>query len=354
MRPAIFHFFLIVHVMFAALTLSSCKKKKNNTFPAPAGVEDTVAIWTLINDPGGMYSYITDIEQRGSGDVWIASVNGTTAPFTSKISACNAFLVIGQTIDSSTSSFLNSNVTSIGFDPLMNLHFGTQFYNTPGLSKELIVVSGGNFTHYTTPGGTAYNFENFYFNSDGLWFGTGNTGLLNFDEPDFVTYNSWNSGIPYPNYVSDLVRIDNEDFWIGTAVGLVRKTGTTFTQVIDYTPIDAMAPDSQGNLWMAGGVEPTLYRFDGSDTTNYPIPVTGGIGLEVADLAVDSYDNIWVATNVNGLFKFNGTTWVHYLPSNSQLHSAYLTALKADAQGNLWIGSTDTGVMRLNKFGTGN
>lgn len=352
MRLTTFYSLLIVNVFLILVTFSSCKKKPHT--PSSGSTGETVATWTLIDASGGnVYHRITDIEQGDLGSIWIASVNGTAPPFTSKITTYGASMKYVQTIDSTTSPFLKSKVTSIGFDPSFHLYFGTQFYNTPGLSKELIIESGSGYTHYNTPGGTGYDFENFYFNSSGLWFGTGNQGLLNFNEPNFVNYNSWNSGIPYPNYINDLVRIDAQDFWIGTSAGLVRKAGTTFAEFNGYMPIDAMDQDSQGNIWMAGGSEPLLHWFNGSNIIDYTIPVTAGTNHEVIDLAVDSYNNVWVAISEDGLFRFNGTEWTHYLPSNSPLHSINVTTLKVDLFGNLWIGSGDMGVMRLNKYGTG-
>jgi hypothetical protein len=346
---------LIGSILLSSILLA-CKKDESKPIdnPSTSMAEDTIAIWTLINESSGdLFNRITDIEQKGTGQVWITSVNGSLSPFTSKISSFNYFLNNTQVIDSSTSHFLKSEVTSIGFNYSWNMYFGTQFTSTPGLSKEIIVEENGAFTNYNSPGGTGYSFENFHFNSAGLWYGSGNAGLINFSNPDFIEYDSWNSSIPYPNYIRDIIPINSQDFWFNTSNALLKKTNTGIDLVNSNINAEAMDIDSYGNLWLAG-YQNVLTKFDGINTTQFSIPIQNGLSTEIRDVAVDNYDNIWIATRGEGLFKFNGSVWTHFDPTNSELHSISLTKLKVDSFGNLWIGSSSAGVIRLNKFGTNN
>ena len=77
----------------------------------------------------------------------------------------------------------------------------------------------------------------------------------------------------------------------------------------------------------------------------------------ISSLALDNHGNIWVATQgacPHGLFKYDGTSWTNYITSNSPIHSKNLTKLFVDSEGNLWIGSSDAGVLVLNEFGMRN
>ncbi|SFI55631.1 sensor histidine kinase [Planctomicrobium piriforme] len=103
-------------------------------------------------------------------------------------------------------------------------------------------------------------------------------------------------------------------------------------------------PDNQ--LWL--GTRAGLYQFDG--IRFQPGPVIEGIALEdvwIHDLAADGEGNLWLATNGSGL--------IRYREGVSQSvgydgDSAALWKVMLDRSGNLWIGS-ETGLVRRSKEG---
>ncbi|MBK8581055.1 MAG: T9SS type A sorting domain-containing protein [Flavobacteriales bacterium] len=59
---------------------------------------------------------------------------------------------------------------------------------------------------------------------------------------------------------------------------------------------------------------------------------------------VDGLGNKWVGTNY-GLAKFDGTNWIVYTTSNSDLPSNNILSLAIDVNNKIWIGTVDEGLV---------
>jgi len=87
-----------------------------------------------------------------------------------------------------------------------------------------------------------------------------------------------------------------------------------------------------------GGVSWTVFNQTNSDIANNIITA----------IAFDPAGNIWLGTQVAGIFKYDGdTTWTSYKQGpDSGLASVNITSLAMDQSGNLWIGTAGSGVSR--------
>lgn len=351
------------HLLFifavVAILNTSCKKEKPHSNPVNSN-PNTSAQWVSFNEDLSLYKYVTDIEQGPNGTVWVVYTNGSGQSSTRIIGYNNAFHESGR-IDSSDSPYLLSKISSIGFYD-SKIFMGAQFNSSPDLSKEILVLDHGFYSHFPATGGTGYNFENFYFNNDGLWYGTGNNGLINFDGVTFEEFDSGNSAIPYPNYVKDIFRINDTDFWFFTSDALLKKTSTGIELVRENFYFNGMDVDSNNDFWLISEVSEILLKLSGNTETTVQLP-SGLMGnVRITDLVVDDFDNIWVSTGItfsetgdifaNGLFRYKDSVWTHYTPSNSQLQSLNLTTLNVDGNGNLWVGSRNAGVICITKLAT--
>ena len=66
----------------------------------------------------------------------------------------------------------------------------------------------------------------------------------------------------------------------------------------------------------------------------------------------DGNGNLWIASEYTRrpvLTKYDGTNWLKFDPINSDLPSTDLYSLAADAEGNVWIGTRDKGMLRYNR-----
>jgi ligand-binding sensor domain-containing protein len=110
--------------------------------------------------------------------------------------------------------------------------------------------------------------------------------------------------------------------------------------------------DLNGNIWTATGEAGwgQLNKFDGSSFTIYP-------EITAISIEVDSLNNIWVGTlgkasDYAELIKFDGTNWISFNPSNSQLPQTFvINDLAFDKFGNLWLATENAGVVVFNENG---
>ena len=65
-------------------------------------------------------------------------------------------------------------------------------------------------------------------------------------------------------------------------------------------------------------------------------------------LATDANGNIWIGTYFSGLVKFDGTNWTNYTTSNSSLKDKTIVDVAVDKQGNVWVANYANGVFRYN------
>ncbi len=154
--------------------------------------------------------------------------------------------------------------------------------------------------------------------SNGLfWIGTNGGGLYLFDssQNSFIEFlPNTDNLIDLPDYILSIARLGSDKLLLGSrgkgVVGLDTKTGNTF-EFLDWG--------------------------------NFPTPVV------IWTIWRDSFSNIWVGTDGDGLFKFsqNGQLVSHYVRDNrlsSTIVNNTINDLFEDDQGNLWIGTAWRGI----------
>jgi ligand-binding sensor domain-containing protein len=183
------------------------------------------------------------------------------------------------------------------------------------------VLDGSVWTSYNMNDGLPFggiNYTAFDSNYD-VWLGAGLGGLIKFDGNTFEAY-SENEGLINKKVRSVLV--DNQDNkWVGTAEGVsvfnsANEWVEHHTKMLILPPPDTLNPvedivmDSDGNIW-AGIYVDYLVTEGGISVYNadywYDFDVSDGlVGPVVRRLAVDSQDNIWIATST-GVSKLSNT-----------------------------------------------
>lgn len=206
-----------------------------------------------------------------------------------------------------------------------------------------------------------------------LWAGCGNTsegGLYLFEDESWTLFDSNNSPFPEHDGVTSIV-IDNFDVkWVATvSSGLIKIEGgnweifDTHSSSIPYAWIDDLYIDRQNNVWLIMSAWPNLSqqqcfgaisKFENDSFTNYYPSESGKATNRVTASAVDSQNNLWVATSVDAclnvdyaLSKFTGEQqWSTYSPTLDNFPKAYILDMATEGD-NLWIAS-DIGIILLN------
>jgi ligand-binding sensor domain-containing protein len=171
------------------------------------------------------------------------------------------------------------------------------------------------------------------------WIGTRN-GLSIWNGESFFNLTREN-GLPSDN-ITALLAADDRSVWIGTSNGGLYQYANNQLRVYAMDnagllsdTVTALAQAGDGSILV--GSELGLARF----TDNVAKRVEGAPAVAVASLVARG-DEIWMGTQGDGLYHFDGQSWTR----QSGLPSSTVSALLLDQFGALWVGGDGGGVMR--------
>lgn len=181
------------------------------------------------------------------------------------------------------------------------------------------------------------------YDKDGAFWASGTGGLSLRKGAEWETFNKKNGDLP-SIIIYTVFKDSKSMLWAGTAKGLVKYDGTTFTVLrksdVEFPSDDitAIAEDSKGRLWF--GTKAGISIYDGAtwshiskiESPKINRPTVNGISFDSSGMA-------WIATNEDGLLSYNGTTWTQYNRKNGYPVFDKVTAVKAAADGNIYIAS---------------
>lgn len=221
-----------------------------------------------------------------------------------------------------------------------------------------------------------------------MWFAT-QVGVSRFDGYHFTNYGI-NSGLP-GNETECLFEDSKGRIWAGTLGGGVAiLTGKTWSFLdrqkgLVNNHIKSVFEDSRGIIWCVsenginGITGDTIITFSadnglsGSIVTADCIDKHGGIllgtengitrltrdgrnntwliehyltGVIILDLVYDKQGNLWIATQGDGIFEYNGHTFTKHT-SRQGLPGNTVTRLLCDAEGSIWAGFYENGLGRF-------
>jgi ligand-binding sensor domain-containing protein len=180
------------------------------------------------------------------------------------------------------------------------------------------------------------------------WFGTNGNGIIRYDGNtlETIVIEGTNAGMRVMKIVED--KIGN--VWFGTSDGLIKYDGTNFTRFSKKEGllgkdegIWGLTIDKSGLIWVGGygGV----FHFDGEKFIPFSLPDSMVENPQhmlsdklVFKIIEDKSGTIWLATDGNGLFKYNRGKFTHLTNKNGLTDNNTADILE-DKQGNIWIGT---------------
>lgn len=210
------------------------------------------------------------------------------------------------------------------------------------------------FHHITSENGLPHQQVEALMQDDkgNIWMGTRN-GLAVYDGYGIKTY-FHHTEDPLSlkhNFIKSLFMDSKKRIWVSTQEGICRYRPATddfasYPSVRGYIP--AFAEMKNGTL-VCGGNQ--LFVYNETDDSFSTIPSLGY--SYVISMTTDQKDNLYVATN-SSIFRYNSDlTKITQL--DTSLYADFLTGvddiipMKIDYAGNLWIGRSGKGVMKVNR-----
>lgn len=108
---------------------------------------------------------------------------------------------------------------------------------------------------------------------------------------------------------------------------------------LEGTAVKCICASEDGFIWLGGYTG--LYRYDGTEFKKYLI---NDRLLTVNDVIQDKDGNLWVGTNGNGLYCFDGEEFVRYSPQSEREGEDIINKLFADADGTIYA-ATKNGLL---------
>lgn len=120
------------------------------------------------------------------------------------------------------------------------------------------------------------------------------------------------------------------------ATGLLKDVHKTFL---------TMEQDATGKLWI--GTTSGAYCIDGDKLIAFDAH-NGFSDASVSDIYCDKDNNLWLGTQGNGLYRYDGDDYVIYTQSDKSRESPIVMSLTYDQQQNVLLGIDGGGVARYN------
>jgi ligand-binding sensor domain-containing protein len=255
----------------------------------------SLAVYDVANYPGMLSDNIKVITAMSNGEIWI----GTDYGANQLVSGVNGFMWLPYTTSNGPAS---NQVKSIDEDANGGIWVGT--------NQGVSYFDGNSWISYSSPDlhWSGVNATAFDSNGD-KWFASPLGGITHFNGTTFTPYDTSNGLLS--QYVTALKIDDQDNKWVGTSSGMsvLDATNTTFTKHTrmyimpppdTLNPVVDIAMDSHERIWTAiyvgylavGGVA----MWDGNQWIDFDV-TDGLVGPNVKGLAIDSQDNIWVATS---------------------------------------------------------
>lgn len=316
--------------------------------------------WEVYTESDGLIDNNTrDVAIDQSGNVWIGTSGGVSkfdgSSWTNYTEADGLAhnVINGVAVDESNNIWF---CTWGGVSKLTGTHW-TTYTTSNGLISDFCIDiyadyevwvgtnyglsqhSQGNWRSFTTDHGLVDN--NIYAltraQDDGMWFGTWSYGISEFKEEQWITHTT-DDALPNNDIYSIFVD-DHGVKWFATGGGLSSFNGAQWQT---YTKDDSshywvrdLAPDSNGNLWLAGA---NATMLDGQHIHYIDNPHMAYDAYTA--VAVRNNDSIWFGTWNDGVAHFTGTVW-NMITQTDGLVSNQVNALAIDQLGNVWIGTSN-------------
>jgi ligand-binding sensor domain-containing protein len=247
----------------------------------------------------------------------------------------------------------DDNIQAIFIDSNGDTWVGTDF----GIS----MYNGTTWTTYTSADGLG-NEQIKCIGEDAtgkMWFGTSN-GVSTLDGSTWTNYGT-SDGIPFGG-VNSITLHTNGEVWLGTGLSGIRIfDGIAFnpiqeTEGLISNKIRAIAIGTNGKKWVgtADGITTLTSQdvFSKNHTTIFTLPAPDTLN-PIEDVKIDGNGLVWAGIYVDylvtegGVSVYTGSQWIQF-DVNDGLVGPVVRALAIDSNNDVWV-ATSTGVSKISE-----
>jgi ligand-binding sensor domain-containing protein len=200
--------------------------------------------------------------------------------------------------------------------------------------------------------------------SGGVWLGT-NSGASHYDGTSWTNVGT-TDGLPFGG-VTAITMESNGDVLLGSGLGGVAIYNGTIGSIMTESSnglvddrIRGLRNASNGNRWIGTSEGITVLDASGvlvqNHTQIYTLPAPDTLN-PIEDVEIDNFGNVWVGVYVDylvtegGVCAYDGSTWTEYQVADG-LVGPVVRALAIDSENNIWI-ATSSGVSKLSDHQVG-
>lgn len=194
----------------------------------------------------------------------------------------------------------------------------------------------------------------FVDDNESIWVTTYHAGLAHIKKSKFINY-TVRDGLA-TKAISSIAAYGDNKFLVGTnngTINIIDNDSISELQLntpLPDTRIRSIFKDSEDNLWIGTSVGMLLKKKSGDEkwyTTQNGLP-----DAEVRLFFEDSNHTIWFGTRAGGLVKVISENEFEVYNKSNLLNSDFIMSIQEDQQGNLLIGTNESGLNILKPDGT--
>jgi len=194
-----------------------------------------------------------------------------------------------------------------------------------------------------------------------IWVAT-EDGLNKYDGVRFVHYKNipGNSRTIKTNYIKCLFEDSKQRFWIGCINGLLLYDRATdsFSEVSLYneglqvTPhITGIIEGNDGEIWISTSEQGVIHVKENDEIYNTDVELSSRLSsIHLSTIFQDSQGVFWIGSENQGLNRYDpATNEITIYKEPFHIGSNQISAIKEDAEGNLFVGTLSNGLYKLNR-----
>ena len=225
-----------------------------------------------------------------------------------------------------------------------------------GVTKDSVFKYNGTKWSFYNPPENVGQIRSIAVDHDNIiWFGTDIGYVLNFDEKNWTTFTPHPEGVGN-DLISSIFVAPDGVIWFGSKYGLARFDGVSWrvisTANVGLNTVEFLTITPDNSVWFSVPFSGLYHikKIPNQPNTNFWEMKKGNVehfgensGLttnQITAIAVDNNGIIWIGTNGDGIFAYNGKEWISYrdIPANNR-RLQYIQDIFSMPDGTIWFAS---------------